>query len=204
MPKISAELRTERQEAILNATVDCLESLGYEWTTMQSIAEAAGLTKGGLYAYFDSKEAILLEVAQRHMDQQLADFEPLPGERAAEQLRRILATYETTDQTAETARRQRAILDLWNYSALAVTVRGAMAERYARYRESLAQVIRRGQAEGSFRPEANPDEVAGLILAARDGMVLQAVKWGLPAPLGALTALLPQIVSHWLEKGEPA
>lgn len=202
MPKISAALRAERQEAILNAAVDCLDSLGYLGTSMQSIAAAAGLTKGGLYAYFDSKEAILLEVAGRHMDQQLAGFEPLPGESASAQLRRILTAYDMTAQTAETARRQRAILDLWNYAAGAANVQGAIAERYQRYRQTLAQVIRRGQAEGSFRLEANPDEVAGLILATRDGIVLHAVKWGLPAPLGAISTLLPQIVNHWLVEAE--
>lgn len=202
MPKISAALRTERQEAILNAAIDCLEIFGYAGTTMQSIAQAAGLTKGGLYAYFDSKEAILLEVARRQMDQQLAGFEPLPDEGAPAQLHRILVAYDVTDQPEAIARRQRAILDLWNNAASNPTVHGALAERYQRYQRALAGVIARGQAEGSFTPEANPDEVAGLILAARDGLIIQAVKWGLPAPLGAL-ALLPQIISHWLAKGEP-
>lgn len=202
MPKISAALRAERQEAILSAAIDCLEIFGYAGTTMQSIAQAARLTKGGLYAYFDSKEAILLEVAQRHMAEQLGTFEPLPGEDAPAQLHRILAAYDLTGQTEANARRQRAILDLWNNAASNPAVRSALTERYQRYQRALAGVIERGQAEGSFRPEANPGEVAGLILAARDGLIIQAVKWGLPAPLGALAAL-PQIISHWLAKGEP-
>lgn len=204
MPKISAALRAERQEAILKATVDCLDALGYLGTTMQSIADRAGLTKGGLYAYFESKEAILLEVAQRHMDQQLAGFELLPGESALAQLQRIFAGYQALDQAEGTARRQRAIFDLWNYATESATVKAALTARYERYRTALAGVIARGQAEGSFKPEANPDEVAGLILAARDGMVLQAVKWGLPAPLGAIATLLPDLISHWLTKGDPA
>lgn len=203
MPKISAALRAERQEAILGATLDCLEAEGYLGATMQAIAGRAGLTKGGLYAYFASKEAILLEVAQRQMAEQLASFEPLPGESASAQLHRILSSYDSSHQTEAVSRRQRAILDLWNYAAGNPTVRGALVERYQRYQQALANVIARGQAEGSFRPEANPDEVAGLILATRDGMVLQAVKWGLPAPLGALASLVPQVISHWLVKGEP-
>ncbi|HLN62069.1 MAG TPA: helix-turn-helix domain-containing protein, partial [Symbiobacteriaceae bacterium] len=136
MPKISDALRAERQEAILRAAVDCLDRFGYEGTSMRTIAEAAGLTKGGLYAYFESKEAILLEVARRYMDQQLAGFEPLPGEDAAAQLERILISYSTSEETAEMARRQRAILDLWNYAAGAPGVRSAMENRYNRYRES--------------------------------------------------------------------
>ena len=201
MPKISEALRTERQEAILQAAVDCLHRLGYEGTSMRTIAEAAGLTKGGLYAYFESKEAILLEVARRYMDQQLAGFEPMPGEDAEAQLERILISYEATEQTPEMVRRQRAILDLWTYAAGAPGVRAAMEDRYARYRGSLANVIRRGQAEGSFRPDAAPDQVAGLLLAARDGLVLQAVKWGLPVEAGALSGLLRQIVGDWLDSG---
>jgi AcrR family transcriptional regulator len=201
MPKISAELRIERQEAILRATLACLDQLGYERTSMQAIASAAGLTKGGLYAYFESKEAILLEVAGRHMEEQLADFKPLPGESAAAQLRRIFESYRRIDQAPGMASRQRAILDLWNYAAGAPTVRGAMLSRYERYRESLANVIRRGQADGDFRPDADPDEVAGLILFARDGLTLQVVKWALPAPGGAIGGLLPEVLISWLTVG---
>jgi AcrR family transcriptional regulator len=203
MPKISAEARQERQEAILQATVDCLNQFGYQGTSMRTIAEAAGLTKGGLYAYFDSMEAILLEVARRYMDTQLDAFDPLPGETAAEQLERILAHYEAGAEDAQMARRQRAILDLWSFAAANPAVREALEARYQRYRESLAAVIRRGQGEGAFRHDADPAQVAGLILATRDGMVLQAVKWGLPTPAGALSGLLRHMVTGWLATPRP-
>jgi AcrR family transcriptional regulator len=194
MPKISDAAKASRRERIAAAALDCLARDGYEGTSMRTIAESAGLTKGGLYAYFDSKEAILLAVARRYMEEQLAAFEPRPGEPGIAQLRRVLDHYERLEQSPERVKRQRAIMDLWSYGAHQPVVRAELNARYAHYRSTLAGVIRLCQAEGSCRQDLDPAEVAGLILAARDGMMLQAVKWGLPAPVDRLTLLMRRVL----------
>lgn len=194
-PKISQDVREERRETILNATVRCLAELGYAGTNMRTIAEAAQLTKGGLYAYFNSKEAILLEVAERYMERQLAEFRSHPSEGAREQLRRLV-TYDGAASLSTTV--QRAILDLWAFAGELPAVREALARRYERYLTATADVIRKGQAEGAFRPDADPELVAGLILSARDGMVYQAVKLALPVPVAELSALLNLTLQQYL------
>lgn len=204
MPKISEEVREARREAILEATVSCLAELGYTGTNMRTIAERAGLTKGGLYAYFDSKEAVLLELARLYMEHQLADFSPLPGEGAREHLERILALYEQPADP-ETVRIRRAIIDLWSFAGELPTVHAALEQRYQRYLSTLADVIRRGQQEGAFRRDADPSHVAALMLAARDGMMYESVKLGLSIPMLQLTQLLRRLVTDYLieQEGKP-
>lgn len=53
--RLPAEIRVEQ---ILDAALDAFSRHGYEAARMADIAEGAGLSKGGLYAHFRSKEAI--------------------------------------------------------------------------------------------------------------------------------------------------
>lgn len=144
----------------------------------------------------------MLEVARLYMEHQLADFSPRPGESAREQLDRILTLYEQPADP-ETVRVRRAIIDLWSFAGEHPSVHAALEQRYQRYLTTLADVIRRGQAEGSFRRDADSDHVAGLLLAARDGMMYEGVKLGLPVPLVDLSRLLRRLVTDYLTDGGP-
>jgi AcrR family transcriptional regulator len=199
MPKISDELREERKDAIIQATLKCLADHGYAGTSMRTIAAAAGLTKGGLYAYFASKDAILLELAERYMRRQLSDFVPRVGERAGDALARVLGEYERSPATPEQAQAQRAILDLWTFAGTLPVVREALQQRYLNYVSKLSELVRIGQREGTFRADVVPEHVAALILASRDGTVLHAVKLELPVPAGALAMLLREMLLHYLK-----
>ena len=48
---------------------------GYLETTMEDIASAAGISKGGMYHYFKSKTEILFFILSRYMDRVLQDLE---------------------------------------------------------------------------------------------------------------------------------
>lgn len=202
MPKISDEVRERRRAKILDATVACLSRHGYANTSMRLIADEAGMTKGGLYAYFDSKEAILLAVADRQMQGQLGDLGPSGGEPAREQLEGLFAAYQRTNRDPTVVYTQRAVLDLWDLANELPEVRSALDERYRTYVSTIAGVIRRGQASGEFATAADPKALAALIIAARDGMVVHAVRLGLPVPLVQVTSLLRLLVLKELAPDE--
>jgi AcrR family transcriptional regulator len=58
------EPKEKRIEEIIDAAVSEFLEKGYEGTSMQSIAKKAGLSKGGLYHHFNSKDEILLAANQ--------------------------------------------------------------------------------------------------------------------------------------------
>lgn len=66
-PLGSGSPQTEVRNKILAAAVDLFYHQGYAPTSVQEIVEQAGYTKGALYHYFDSKEAILLEIHNAFM-----------------------------------------------------------------------------------------------------------------------------------------
>jgi AcrR family transcriptional regulator len=60
--------RIARREAILDAAQELIATEGYQGMRMDSVAEAAELSKGTLYLYFENKDALCAAVATRLLD----------------------------------------------------------------------------------------------------------------------------------------
>ena len=58
----------ETVEAILTAAAQVFEARGYARGTTDRIATRAGVSVGSLYQYFPNKDAILVALAERHVD----------------------------------------------------------------------------------------------------------------------------------------
>jgi AcrR family transcriptional regulator len=61
------ESKEVRKSTIIEAAINEFVENGYENTSMNSIAARAGLTKGGLYYHFKSKDDILIEAKESFM-----------------------------------------------------------------------------------------------------------------------------------------
>jgi len=70
MPKVAAKDRDafveSRRDEILEAAVRLWGERGFAGTSMAAVAREVGLTKGTLYLYFESKDALLDEVLRRY------------------------------------------------------------------------------------------------------------------------------------------
>ena len=65
MPKTSPAAKEGRRTQILNAAVRCFARRGYYETTIEDLVAETGLSRGALYLYFPSKEAIYLAISER-------------------------------------------------------------------------------------------------------------------------------------------
>ncbi|MBK6765659.1 MAG: TetR/AcrR family transcriptional regulator [bacterium] len=61
--------KDHRREQILDAAAELFASKGFEKTSVDEIAKAAGLSKGAIYWYFPSKESILIGLAEKYQSQ---------------------------------------------------------------------------------------------------------------------------------------
>ena len=73
MPKVSAEHREAVRSKLLKAAARCLARKGYEGTTTRDIAAEAKVSAGTLYNYFPSKEALIEELAEDVLGNDLAE-----------------------------------------------------------------------------------------------------------------------------------
>jgi AcrR family transcriptional regulator len=66
--------QTDRREEILAAAQRCFARSGFHQSSMQEICAEAGMSPGGLYRYFPSKEAIIAAIAERDRADAAANF----------------------------------------------------------------------------------------------------------------------------------
>ena len=64
-----------RTDAILDAAYDIFSAKGYQNSTVDDIAQHAGVSKGTCYQYFSGKEEIFVATMQRTLDKLLAEAE---------------------------------------------------------------------------------------------------------------------------------
>ncbi len=68
---------TATVEAILEAAAQVFERHGYAAGTTNRIADRAGVSIGTLYQYFPNKDAILVALVERHLDEGIAVLAPV-------------------------------------------------------------------------------------------------------------------------------
>jgi len=108
------ELKAEQtRAAVLDAALDAFEERGYDGTTMEEIAEAAGIGIATLYRYFPSKDQILLDPSTRSIGGIARHLEARPaGESVSEALGHALEEFlAEADDDSAFHRRLRAQLD---------------------------------------------------------------------------------------------
>lgn len=90
-----------KQKEILTIAARLFNAKGYERTSLGEIAAAAGLKKGSLYYYFQSKQEILAQISTKGLERTLEHIIAVKAETlpVAEKMRKLIYTYvlEMTD-----------------------------------------------------------------------------------------------------------
>ena len=93
-----------RAPEILSAALACFAEKGFAATRMEDVAARAGITKGTVYLYFESKEALFKALAQSEIGTRLAEVtERIAGFEgsSADMLRMVLSTMGTIVRTSD-------------------------------------------------------------------------------------------------------
>ncbi|MFA5817786.1 MAG: TetR/AcrR family transcriptional regulator [Bacteroidales bacterium] len=75
-PKQFEEMREEKKTLIMDVALEHFAKEGYYNTTINHIAKHAGISKGLMYNYFESKEVLLTEIINRSMEEISRYFDP--------------------------------------------------------------------------------------------------------------------------------
>jgi len=166
-PDVSEERRTQ----ILEAAMAVFAQKGFNQARMDDIAQEAGLSKGALYLYYKSKDAIISAILQFFFS------------RAIKKLQGFLESEEQLSVREQLLRlNQYYIAEMkWMVSLLPLsfefyavaarqrTVRQFLKQYFKDYREVLADLVQRGIDRGEFRP-IRAERVA--IAALYEGLAL--------------------------------
>jgi AcrR family transcriptional regulator len=159
----------ERRTQILQAARDCFAERGYAVTRVEEIAKAAGLSKGGLYVHFASKEAIFdalhdEEVARAGEALALIRALPLPArEKLGALAAGIVARYVSSEQ------HRRFLLVLGEVGLSTPSVQAKVLATHGMFVAAITEMVEEGIASGEFRP-VDPRHAALLLKVLSDGI----------------------------------
>jgi len=166
---LNAATHAVRRDGILDVAERLIRSRGYEAMSIQDIQDDLGASRGAIYHYFRSKEAILEAVIERMTAVGMTVIRPIvedPSLGAADKLQAVFATAGAWK--AERSDLLLAVLRSW-YSPGNDLMRGrAAASAYAGFQPLVARIIRQGKAEGVMDP-GSADHAATVIAALFTG-----------------------------------
>lgn len=151
----------ERKGQIIQTSLQLFAVKGYENTTVNNIIEGAGISKGGFYHHYNSKEALLEDIAQMLIGDMAVIFEEVVArddlsalEKTNEYIRRVCAYKD--DKVIEVA----AFLSELYSGGKNVLLESKIYD-FARKHVApvMKQIILQGVEEGSFKTEF-PEEAA--------------------------------------------
>jgi AcrR family transcriptional regulator len=152
-----------RPEEILDAAQTVFGECGFARTKLDDVARLAGVSKGTVYLYFDSKESLFREMVRAKVVTALAECEELvrtyQGTCRALLIELITRLYYglRNERMARISRLVQAELE--SFPELAQFY---FDEVILRARRIVADVLERGVATGEFRPETRAFAARGL------------------------------------------
>jgi len=187
-----------RMASLLDAALRVFARRGYRAARIDDVADEAGVTKGAIYHYFDTKEALLLRVIEHYQARAFL--------RAEEALRdtRLPASTRIRSLVRKVFGRRS---DEVGNSLLALLIRNAAQEvprvhdRWlrdgpARLWTLIAGLVEEGKARGEFRADAD-GEIGARILVS--GLMLQLM-WQPHAPgVTAVAADVDRLIDSGVE-----
>ena len=142
-----------RPDEILDAALAVFSETGFAGARVEDIAARAGLSKGAVYLYFESKEEMLKALVRRLADRVVGAAETLVATQPqadAEKTLRMLVTFMATqlsDPKVSAAPRL-VLAEAQRFPEIGALYRDAVI---ARGRQLLARLCDLGVAQGTFR-----------------------------------------------------
>lgn len=190
MPKVSPQYRDERRAQILAAARRCFVRDGFHQTSMQDLVREAGMSSGAVYRYFDSKDAMIVAIAEENLDQVVTIVRESVEQGAAVGAALASALEYVSGRHADDAFGAIALL-VWSEALRNPALAARLRESFDAAGEALAAIARASSVTSS---ELGPEALANLLLCVLPGYLLQLTIRGADAVKtvpDAVRALIP-------------
>jgi len=161
--------REEVRETILDSVDRLLARYGYRKMTIDDVAREAGIGKGTVYLFFESKEELalsridrIIDRVQRRLREIAGSSEPIPDRIRKMLVERVLARFDSVHHHNE------------SIDDILAAIRPSLLQRRERYfaleAKIFAEVLREGKRDGSLRA-LDPVPTAETLLVATNSLL---------------------------------
>ena len=192
MPRVTEATRAEHRRRLLEAAAAEFAAKGLDGARVDDISLAAGLGKGTIYNYFESKHEVFREVVHAWFTRITETLEPVPEDAPIrDQLLSILrADMQVSSEIEDFARvmyREALRPDRDEAAALLPAVDPSD--------EAIEAAIRRGQETGEIRTDRSAAELTRVIRSLVSGLIFE---YWLPGSKLALDDIPELVVDLYL------
>lgn len=164
------ESRAQTRAHLIDAAKALFARQGFEGTSIDQVAEAAGYTRGAFYSNFEDKQALLIALIERCFDDDLAGIARLRGD-----LRTVSAGFQQAADLEEERHREAHLLkmEFWMCALRYPAVREVYELHHARLRAAIGTLIEAQFAAMHRALPAPATQLAAVAVALRNGLDTQ-------------------------------
>ena len=158
------------RQKILDAAISVLIEKGVAATSINDLARASGLSKGGIYHHFDSKEDLLIGVLSSFLDNYLEriNLEVNVNESAYTQIKRLLQGLE--ELLIELGQYNQLFLDFFVQARFFPRFIELVQSQYQLFHTNLTEIIQLGIQQKEFKKSTNARAIAIGLRGVFDGI----------------------------------
>jgi AcrR family transcriptional regulator len=168
-----------RKQEILAAATAVFAQKGFDGASMDDIVQASGLSKGGLYWHFKSKDDIISAILDQFFNQEMVVLDELATAVAPASSKLQQLSQQVITDISQMADLLAISLQFYALAARRESVRQELNGYFQQYRDTLASLIQVGIDTGEFDTAVSAPEAALTLIAQFEGLVLMwAVQGG--------------------------
>jgi TetR/AcrR family transcriptional regulator, transcriptional repressor for nem operon len=194
---ISKSERT--RQYIIEQAAHLFNQRGYAGTSLQDIMAATGLTKGGIYGHFESKEEIALaafEYASGNILQLLAQTINAHTSATAK-LEALLAFYKKYIVSPPITGGCPVLNTSVEADDTNPLLRASVVKVLSKMHRSLEGIIKQGIQDGEFKTTVNPEQFAILFISMIEGGIMVSKAYGNPLYLHTVLKQLQAMIQEF-------
>lgn len=197
LPKISDEKIEIRKSKILESAFDVFSEKGFKQASMQDIVEHSGISKGGLYTYYKSKEEIFLAIAEKRFLIRNRLIQEMPiTYNGIEKMTHYLQSFLERFVDENTRKGMRFTIEFWSLQCKDPGTAELAENRYAKFEKDLEILMRAGIEDGSFREDLDVKSMSYLILSNLDGMGFMDSVMGISVTKEAIQSYIDMVIGY--------
>lgn len=146
---------SERWELLVGAAVELFHEKGYTATSIQDLGDAAGITKGSVYHYIETKEDLLYEIVRRAIEIRASNLVETPDIASADPETRLRAFMGRWMGASSHSSTLGMVAELELRWLTARRLRAVIAQR-DKFSQFVKDIIADGIADGTFDKSVDP------------------------------------------------
>jgi AcrR family transcriptional regulator len=164
--------RDDTREKLFEAAAQVFEQQGISGASIETIAAAAGFSRGAFYSNFKSKDELIIAMLEDHVEQTIRRNLDLLAQH--NNLAEFINALKTTDKTKQDALGRSPLLhmEMILFVARAEKRRPELAKRLRARRKLIADIVETGTKKTGRKGPWDPAWTGAIVLALEDGFRL--------------------------------